>query len=220
MKKELVIAAYDKDLDWLVNVPSDIKVTVYTKGKNYGLPNEVNIIPNVGRCVHSFFKFIVNNYNNLSHITYFAQEQPFDHWSNLIECLSMNEEQLQKTATIYHEGYFGYNTLHHTIPSLYVGTGGVLICDKTGYLNHPNLPLIHIWPKLFTCKMPSVIEFNPGGHFAITNTHIHKRSLNFYKKIVSLLEDGITEDDRITEIPFCIERFENYIFNSKYITSL
>ena len=52
MTRELVIAAYDKYLDWLDRLNSDIKVTVYRKGNEEPQrEDEIKIEPNKGRCV-------------------------------------------------------------------------------------------------------------------------------------------------------------------------
>ena len=64
MSKEIVIAAYDKPTDWLVNINDDIKKTVYRKGNALPLNNgEILIEPNFGRCVHTFFNHILTNYD-------------------------------------------------------------------------------------------------------------------------------------------------------------
>jgi hypothetical protein len=47
MTRELVIAAYDKYLDWLDRLNSDIKQTVYRKGENEKQrENKIKIKPN------------------------------------------------------------------------------------------------------------------------------------------------------------------------------
>ena len=63
--------------------------------------------------------------------------------------------------------------------------------------------------KLFTSKCPQTLEFTPGGHFSISKEQILYRSLEFYKKILILLENNELS-------PWVIERLEPYIFN-KYI---
>ena len=68
--KEIVISAYDKDYNWINQLDSEIKVTVYKKGSK-PLPNEILIEPNVGRDVHTFFYHLVHNYDTLSDYTFF-----------------------------------------------------------------------------------------------------------------------------------------------------
>ena len=77
MSKELVIAAYDKYLDWLDDIDQSTKITVYRKGNEVvQRQDEITIELNKGRCVHTFFNHLHINYDNLSDIIYFAQDYP------------------------------------------------------------------------------------------------------------------------------------------------
>lgn len=222
-KKELVIAAYDKPLEWLAHVPQDVKISVYRKGIKSNIESEIFLEKNIGRCVHTFFNHIANNYDNLSEWTYFAQDFPFDHWSNLIDTLINDQDLLEKTCSIYYKEHFCFDTLHNlsTRPANEVGLGKVLFCDLEGNPNHGGLPLVEVWGLLFDQPNPGYFEFNPGGHFCVSKTHLHRRTNDFYKKIVHLLENGINPDGSDIELmPYCIERLENYIFNDKYNTFL
>ena len=101
MTRELVIAAYDKYLDWLDKINSDIKVTVYRKGdEEKQREDEIKIEPNKGRCVHTFFNHIYTNYDNLSDITFFGQDWPFDHWENIVEVVNNGTENLRHQLKI------------------------------------------------------------------------------------------------------------------------
>jgi hypothetical protein len=62
MTKELIIAAYDRNLGWVSSLNSDVKQTIYRKGFK-GAENEIFIEPNLGRCVHTFFNHIYLNYD-------------------------------------------------------------------------------------------------------------------------------------------------------------
>ena len=79
MTRELVVAAYDKYLDWMDKLNQSIKQTVYRKGsQSEQRDNEIKL-ENRGRCVHTFFNHIYTNYDNLSDVTFFGQDWPFDH---------------------------------------------------------------------------------------------------------------------------------------------
>jgi hypothetical protein len=96
MKKELVIAAYDKPLEWLSDLNDNVKKSIYRKGNIIPLSEgEILINPNFGRCVHTFFNHISLNYNSLSDITFFAQDYPFDHWEDLIEVVNGDLEKIK-----------------------------------------------------------------------------------------------------------------------------
>jgi hypothetical protein len=83
----------------------------------------------------------------------------------------------------------------------------VLKCDVFGNPHHPtSLPIKTIWDELFTTECPQILEFTPGGHFSISKEQILYKSLDFYKKVLILLENNELS-------PWVIERLEPYIFN-------
>jgi hypothetical protein len=224
MKKELVIAAYDKDLDWVSDLNEDVKVTTYRKGDVLPLlENETLIEPNVGRCVHTFFNHIYTNYDKLSDYTFFCQDFPFDHWGNMVEIINGDMSTLHETSELPIEGYYGYHnntfgtawTLHGMSPTKQHGNGSVLTCLSNGHPQdrNPKINVDKYWNFLFNEPVPPSYEFMPGGHFGITKEHIQLRSKEFYKKIIDLL----VEDDTA---PWMIERLECYIFNPSFKTKL
>lgn len=197
--KEVVIAAYDKDyFYWTKNLNSDIKVTVYRKGKYVDLPDEIYLENNVGRDVHTFFYHIVNRYDTLSKYTFTAQEFPFDHVFNYVDIINSNIFNIKNYASQNFGGCWFFCTQHP-----------VLECDKNGSPHHEGLNIEEVWVELFKIKCPDTIVFTPTGHFCATNDHIRLRPLNFYKKILKILE---TND----QSPWIIERLEPYIFDMKY----
>ena len=222
--KEIVIAAYDKNLDWLSELNTDIKKTIYRKGDALPLQeDEILIEPNVGRCVHSFFNHIYQNYHNLSDITFFAQDYPFDHWEDLIYVINNDIEVIKNRSSLNIGGYYGYHfnsitipsekggIMHTMYPSQHHGDGKIIACNSNGmpHDHNPNINVDLYWDLLFDSPKPNIYEFIPGGHFGLTKEHAHIRSIDFYNKIVTLLID-----DNIA--PWIIERLECYIFNDKF----
>jgi len=216
MKKEVVIAAYNRDLSWINKFNNDVKITIYRKGDNLNNPDEIYLPNNIGRDVHSFFYHIYNNYDNMSDYTFFVQDYPFDHWENLVEVINECPDKLCSSASINFDGYYGFH--FNTIGSMWtlyksnhLGTGNILKCDARGRPQdlNPNIDLKKYWSLLF--KMPSLneYEFIPGGHFCITKEHIKIRSKEFYLNIIKLLESN-------EHVPWIIERLECYIFNKNY----
>lgn len=216
MNKEVVIAAYNRDLIWVNKFNKDVKVTVYRKGTNLNNSHEIYLENNIGRDVHSFFYHIYNKYDNMSDYTFFVQDYPFDHWENLIEVINECPLKLYERCAINFDGYFGFHfntigsmwTLHR---SNHFGVGNILKCDASGRPQdlNPNIDMKKYWNYLF--KMPALneYEFIPGGHFCITKEHVKIRSKAFYKNIIDLLESN-------ENIPWIIERLECYIFNKNY----
>lgn len=219
MLKELVIAAYDKNLDWITEVDRNVKITIYRKGDILPLrENEIKITPNKGRCVHTFFNHIYTNYDNLSDYTFFVQDFPFDHWGNLLYILNSDVSEISRNASLTIGGYYGYhnNTLGTAWtmdPSYQFGNGFVISCYSNGFPQdlNPNINVDKYWRLLFSDihSPPPMYEFIPGGHFVITKEQVRMRSKEFYKKIVDLL----IEDDNS---PWMFERLECYIFNKDY----
>ena len=221
MSKELVIAAYDKELNWVSELNDDIKVTIYRKGELLSLSdNEIKIEPNLGRCVHTFFNHLSENYNNLSDYTFFGQDYPFDHWGNLLDIVNGDMNKLDNSATLKIGGYYGFHnntlgTAWKMPPSKQFDNGTVLSCVSNGSPQDRN-PLINVdkyWEILFDEPKPTTYEFMPGGHFGITKEHTQLRSREFYSKISTLLIEDVSA-------PWMIERLECYIFNPKFKTKL
>jgi hypothetical protein len=215
MIKEIVVAAYDKDLSWMNLLNSDIKKTIYRKGTKL-YDNEIFIEPNIGRCVHSFFNHIYINYDNLSDITFFVQDYPFDHWEDLIDVINNNKWEEKVTMKI--NGYYGFH--YNSIGSMWslpstnqFISGNVLSCYSNGSPQdtNTNINVDKYWDILFDMNKPTIYEFIPGGHFGITKEQILLRSRNFYKKIVEILLEDVNT-------PWVIERLECYIFNKKFKT--
>ena len=224
MNKEIVIAAYDKDLSWTSNLNQDVKITIYRKGVKKD-ENEIFIELNKGRCVHTFFNHIYENYNSLSDYTFFVQDYPFDHWENVIEVVNGGYDDFVRNSQLTIDGYFGFHWNSITVPSEkggimwqlskshHHGNGNVLSCFSNGFPqdNNPHIDVDKYWKILFEGEPPHNYEFMPGGHFGITNIHAKIRSQQFYKKVIDiLLESDFT--------PWVIERLECYIFNPTYKT--
>ena len=81
MKKGLVVARYNENLDWINFINKDINVYIYNKGEEVNNPNLASL-PNIGREAHTYLTHIVNNYNNLDDILIFSQGNP-DHIKSL-----------------------------------------------------------------------------------------------------------------------------------------
>ena len=196
MTKEIVIAAYDKSLDWIKEINPEIKVTVYRKGEVLPLAeNEIKITPNKGRCVHTFFNHIYSNYDNLSDYTFFVQDYPFDHWGNLLHILNSDVSEIEKNASLTIGGYHGFHnntlgTAWSMSPSLQFGDGVILTCFSNGYPQdlNPKIDVDKYWKLLFSDihTLPSVYEFmsNRGfGDFMIDRKLKQIQNKEWYKQI-------------------------------------
>ena len=66
---EICVSKYKEDTLWLSQLSPLIKQTIYNKFDKKGS----NPLPNVGREAHTYLHHIVENYDNLSDLTVFAQ---------------------------------------------------------------------------------------------------------------------------------------------------
>ena len=236
MNKEIVVAAYDKDLCWLSLLNKDIKKTIYRKGEHKLQSGEIRL-DNVGRDVHTFFNHLYLNYETLSDITFFAQDYPFDHWEDLLSVINNNTWASRCALNIggYYGFHFNTNQPNTTVnlkasdgssidivvgmmwdlsPTHQFGSGKILACHNNGtpqdtrFLDSMNLD--NSWSLFFNTPPPPQYEFIPGGHFGITKEQVRLRDKGFYKKIIDLLAID-------PESPWIIERLECYLFNPKFI---
>lgn len=210
MNKELIIAAYQRDYAWINYINPDVKVTVYRKGPNKDNDNEVYIENNVGQDVHTFFYHMIKNYDNLADYTFVSQDFPFDHCSYYIDMVNSNPNIWDNVAKQHHEGFWAFSD------GSALNGANTLKCWSDGLPHHTHtdpLSVDKVWNELFDCEPPSMYEFVPAGHFCVTKEQIRSRSLDFYKKLLILLETKIN-------CAYEIERLEPYIFNTKYPSKL
>lgn len=196
MKKELIIAAWDRNYDWISEL-NDVDITIYNKNNSTLKEGEIFISPNVGRDVHTFFMHICKSYDNLPDYLIVSQDHPFDHVNNYIEIINGDISVWDKYVTHKYGDSWFFNTQME-----------LLSCDKFGHPHHGGLPIESIWNQLFKEPCPNLIEFVAAGHFIISKEQILKRPKLFYEKVVSILETNSLS-------PWIIERLEGYIFNEK-----
>jgi hypothetical protein len=93
--REIVIARYREDINWIRRLPLSWKITIYNKGAD-DIPFPLQMQPNItilklenkGREAETFAYHLLHRYDTLSDFTIFLQASPFDHAPQLMECLS------------------------------------------------------------------------------------------------------------------------------------
>jgi hypothetical protein len=195
MQKELVIATRDRDYAWINQIDRSIRVSVYAKSPTPRHPLEIHIGDIPGRCVHSFFYHIVNRYDSLADFTFFSQDYPFDHVNNYIDLMNGDSQMWSQHSILQIGEIWFFNTDY----------GQILETDRFGNPHHHGLELEPVWNQIFSEPCPEILRFVAAGHFCASRQHIHKKPKEFYEKILRVLET-----DPIS--PWCIERFEPYIF--------
>jgi hypothetical protein len=211
MKKELVVAFYDKDVSWVENISKDILVKIYQKGGVQYSDDDI-VLPNIGREIHSYFYHIVTNYNNLADHTFFSQDHPFDHFENIIKVVNGVENIWNKESSQHFEEFWGFHwnsigTMWNLHDSTQFG-GKVLTSNEHGSPHPVKLPMVEAWHIIFEEAVPpQIFEFTPGAHFAVSRNQIHTKPLKYYQNVLKYLED-----DELS--PWTLERLIAYIFKS------
>jgi hypothetical protein len=195
MERELVLAIYARDYSWIKQIDESVRITRYTKNDCI-MPYEI-FLPNVGRCVHTFFNHLYRNYHCLADYTFFSQDDPFDHVANYVEIINGNPELWDKIAQRKAGDCWFFSTQ----------CNGPLTSDAAGGPWHHGLPIAEFWEKVFVDPFPGEIEFVAAGHFCVAKEQVLKIPREYLKKIVDLLEN-------YDVAPWVIERFELYIFEN------
>ena len=187
MRVNIVVARYNEDVEWTRQFSN---VIIYNKGEKLnGDYNEV-MLSNYGREGHTYYTYISENYENLGDYTVFVQGKPFDHSPNILSNLRR---------------YIDDQTLNIDFAFL---SEDVISCDSTGNPQHPGLPLLEIYEKLFNkTKDDTRFVFGAGAQFIVSKKKILNKPKEFYQKIVELLQYHNHPVEG-----FVIERMHKYIF--------
>jgi hypothetical protein len=227
MKKELIVAKYDKDVTWITQLNDDVEISVYRKDNILeDILKKDNVktyfLDNIGREMHTYFHHIYKNYNNLSDYIFFVQDYPFDHWEDVIDVVNSDTTDVFKNRSALNFGdFYGYhfNTIKvhsekggimHTMEkSTQHGDGYIISCYSNGFPHDNHLNVDEVWDILFDEPRPTIYEFIPGAHFCVSKQQIQLRPMEFYDKILKVL-------DKNNLAPWLLERLVCYIFNPAY----
>jgi hypothetical protein len=201
-KLRIVIAKYNEDITWAKELKEAI---IYNKNdtsnigniddKNDTINEKTMVIPlpNVGREGHTYYKYIYDNYEDLSDYTMFLQGHPFDHYSNINNQFFEDIRQKIKKGKLKN----------------FTPLGNVLYCNINHCKYHPEpLPIKQVYKKIFNKNAFPYMKFKfvQGAQFIVSKKQILKRPKAFYLKIVKMLEN-----DKNPIEGFVIERFHKLI---------
>ena len=193
MNKVAVIARYNETRDFWPRVLDRYGWNTIVFNKKEG----ANLLPNVGREGHTYFNFIIENYDNLPDEILFTQYDPLDHF---------------KTHSI-----FGTKTNSENMKRFLLSPiDDIVIIRPTDFdyvVRHRHIDWVDYCKKIFDNFTESdlnrllMIGSNINGIFRVTKKAISKRPLSFYKNCIKLLS---TEVD--PESGYFFERMWKYIF--------
>jgi hypothetical protein len=190
--KEIVVARYNEDLNWLSNI-ENCKISIYNKGSgDLGIK-----LPNVGRESHTYLYHIIKNYENLANYTVFCQGNPINHYEKFIE----NCNNFKEDSSLYF--------LCNSSKTYGIEEGPNSITHEL----HPcGLPIYYFFDLLFNKKMElnEKLEVYYGAQFIVSKENILNKPKSFYEfliKFVSFEKNPIEG--------YIIERLWGYIFNNE-----
>ena len=160
-KNELtvVVARYNEDVSWTQKIKH--KTIIFNKNENDHPFFEKNL-PNVGREGHTFFNYIVENYDSLTSHIAFVQGNPFDHCWDAVEIINN----------------FDFNKDFLRIGGPY---------EESSINESINNQVIKFAREIgFEITFP--LHYVRGAQSIISRELIRKRSKSFYQKILDTLK--------------------------------
>lgn len=170
---ERSICVYECDnssLSWLGE--TDIDSTVYS---NTDIKHSSVVL--------AYLQYIIDNYDNLSQLTYFLK--------------SNAKVAIPNLNIILRNRYLKFTSL-----GVFKTTD-----NKDGSPNHPGLPIESVWSRCFTNTCPDSFTFIAGSCFVVTKSEILAHSKSFYQSIIDSVED---KDNPIDD--YCFERLWESFF--------
>jgi hypothetical protein len=188
----IIVARYNENVEWTKQFPN---VRIYNKGTKLDDGYNEFFLNNVGREGHTYYKYICDNYDNLSDYNIFLQGYPFDHSPNIMENLNKCINNINKEMSID----FGFLSEQIHNSSL-----------DTELSRYPECKNIHTnWVRVFGVNSSNQkCIFGSGAQFIVSKNKILKNKKEFYENIVKMLEYDIDPLEG-----YDIERFHKYIFS-------
>jgi hypothetical protein len=192
----IVVARYNENIEWTRQLPN---VLIYNKGAPLGGEYKEISLPNVGREGHTYYKHIVDNYDNLDDYTVFLQGNPFDHSPHILP-------RLHSILEHYSKGEL--NVLYGVLSEFFFETN-LSGCETHYRARNEIIPMQQVYQHLFNERRENVrYVVGSGAQFIVSKEQILKRPREFYEKIVKLLEYDINPIEG-----FVIERLHCIIFS-------
>ncbi|MCK8491519.1 DUF3431 domain-containing protein [Spirosoma sp. RP8] len=198
---ELVVARYTENLNWLRNLPAQLRMTVYDKSADHSAGAGAIPLPNIGREAHTYLHHIVSRYDSLAQWTVFCQGKPFDHAYDFKKTMRSFSEQ---PDTIGDPVQMPFRWLGHLIDTD-DNRGERLFQPWSKNEDGRGLDLRGFHRALFDTNGPDLYTFVLGAQFAIHREAIVRHPLSFYERALAV---SITFPDAA----HCFERSWDRVF--------
>ncbi len=176
---ELVVAHFTENLNWLRNVPTGLKTTIYTKGQADLAERDAIPLPNIGREAHTYLHHIVSQYDSLAEWTVFCQGKPFDHAYDVKKTL---HECVDHPDTISQTGFRWLGHLIDTDDN----QGNRLFRPWSKNEDGRGLYLSGFHRVLFGTDGPEQFTFVLGAQFAVHRAVIQRQPVSFYEHALAI----------------------------------
>ena len=190
----VIIAHYKEDLSWVDNYfPEEFKIYIYSKSDqkpNVKREFKHKILENVGRCDHTYLYHIINNYENLSDFNIFitGSANSISHKSKCLNSIMEKYEgkDLYPTWDVNGKYILGMRSFEMKSEKWCAtdksnDTSCKLIKSKFKNLGHFMDEVI---------KLGNIRKLIWWGVFSVKKENIQKNDINFYKNVITHLEEG------------------------------
>lgn len=200
---DVVISHYNEDITQLDNSSifgDDARVVLYSKGETHP-PNAI-VLPNVGKCDHTYLYHIVQNYDKLAAVTVFLPASCFSSsWKRMKMLETLNHAMCTCDSAILVEeqhhldmleelGTFqldDYETRDASNRMLYKKQNLNTAIEKA------SIRPLRAWYRHYVGGAP-LRACSYGAIFAISRRHIHTRSRDYYTTLLQQLSGSVNPE--------------------------
>lgn len=170
MSKQIVIARYDEDIDWIQELKQDY--IIYDKTPDATPSPNTIILENhkMGREAHTILHHIVNNYFQLADQTTFLQADPFPHF--VTKYPSMIED------------------LNSDYSTLFRPHGRMRVLPITRIEHYRMEQITALCNECLHIDVPDRLIFSWGAQFTINKDIIQLKPLKLYEKLYNMIEQN------------------------------
>ena len=221
LDRQLVVARYREDLTWLSR--ADMPVIVYCKDSACEDSSHVHL-PNRQREAGTMLHHIVDHYDDLACLTYFAQGNPFEHARDFLKRLKVIYKSPTSLTTQYLRQHPSPEVKAkdkvETVQGFMVRYGDATIDDHSGSSSsrwyNPAT-----WPYLFDCVQPKPLWFGYGAMWAVPREAIHRRPLTLWRHLLEVCDSGFNNPGTIWTDPpinpWMMEASWYYLFQDPWL---
>lgn len=218
LPKELIVARYNEDIDWLDDVK--IPYIIYNKGKSVNNPNSITL-PNIGREAHTWLYHFITRRDSLADVTFLAQGNPFEHSADFLARLNHDYIRPISLTTQYQDSYPPQEIKDC---DLILFNHGHIV--RLGNIDHQKISqtttvkeftesLKKAWPKILKTPKPTPYYFGYGAMWAVPKQTILARSNMFWENLLGKLmtDPDITAwtIEALWAAIFEAEKYESYL---------